>query len=146
MTVVESSAPALELARENLVSNAPDTPVDFIQGDSFRFVRESGPVFDLIVIDPPPLARHRRDVTRASRAYKDILLFALRRAAPEALLLSFSCSHHIGRDLFQKITFGATLDAGRTVQFLRSLTAPVDHPVSLDHPEGEYLHGLLLQA
>jgi 23S rRNA (cytosine1962-C5)-methyltransferase len=141
VTLVESSPAALELARRNLGTQAV-----FVQGDAFEFVRAPGEEFDLIVVDPPPLARQRRDVARAARAYKDVLLFALRRAAPEALLLCFTCSHHVSPDLFQKIAFGASLDAGRPLRRLRTLGAPVDHPVSLDHPEGGYLCGLLLQT
>ena len=58
----------------------------------------------------------------------------------------FSCSHHVDPDLFQKIVFGAALDAGRGVRWLRTLGAPVDHPFSVRHPEGRYLHGCLLEV
>jgi 23S rRNA (cytosine1962-C5)-methyltransferase len=142
VTLVESSAGGLELARENLA----EFPAEFTHGDVFRFVRQQGEEYDLVMIDPPPLARHRRDVARASRAYKDVLLFALRRASPGALVLTFTCSHHVGPELFRKIAFAAALDAERSVQVLRALGPPVDHPVSIDHPEGAYLTGLLLQA
>jgi 23S rRNA (cytosine1962-C5)-methyltransferase len=109
-------------------------------------VRRAAAEFDLLVIDPPPLARSARDVARAGRAYKDVLLHALRRAAPGALLLAFSCSHHVGPELFRKVAFAASLDAGRPARVLRTLGASADHPVSLDHPEGAYLTGLLLEA
>lgn len=159
VTLVESSANALALAERNLNENGATCPVALMKSDAFRFLRGSGErgdadsaaaeddrTFDLAIIDPPPLARSRRDVAKASRAYKDLLLFALRRAAPEALILTFACSHHVGADLFRKIAFGAALDAGRSVQVLRTLGAAVDHPVSIDHPEGDYLTGLLLQV
>lgn len=146
VTLVESSETALSLARDNVAANGPEVPADFVHGDAFRFARTPGDAFDLIVVDPPPLARQRRDVARAARAYKDVLLFSLRRAAPGAWLLCFSCSHHVGPELFRKIAFGAALDAGREVQVAGRLGAPADHPVSLDHPEGEYLSGLLLRA
>jgi len=145
-TLVESSADALETARANLEANAARCPVDLVRADVFRWLRGADAEFDLLILDPPPLARARRDVARASRAYKDVLLFALRRAAPGALVLAFACSHHVGPDLFRKIAFGAALDAGRSVRVLRTLGAPVDHAVSLDHPEGAYLTGLLLSA
>ena len=83
---------------------------------------------------------------RASRAYKDLVLHALHRAAPGAQLLVFACSHHVGPELFRKIVFGASLDARRPLRVLRALGPPVDHPVSIDHPEGAYLNGLLLEA
>jgi 23S rRNA (cytosine1962-C5)-methyltransferase len=146
LTLVESSAGALELARQNAAANAPDCPARFEHGDAFRFARRDDGNYDLVTIDPPPLARNRRDLPRASRAYKDVLLFALRRAAPGALVLAFACSHHAGPELFRRIAFDAARDAGRTLQVLRTLGAPADHPVSIDHPEGAYLNGLLLRA
>jgi 23S rRNA (cytosine1962-C5)-methyltransferase len=146
LTLVESSAGALELARQNAAANAPDCPARFEHGDAFRFARRDDGNYDLVMIDPPPLARNRRDLPRASRAYKDVLLFALRRAAPGALVLAFACSHHAGPELFRRIAFDAAQDAARTLQVLRTLGAPADHPVSIDHPEGDYLNGLLLRT
>ncbi len=146
VTLVDSSAAALERARAHLALNAPDCCAMAGRGDVHTFLRQQKSEYDLIVADPPPLARRRSDVRRATRAYKDLFLFSFRRAAPGALILVFSCSEHIGMDLFRKVVFGAALDARRSVQVLRTLGAAVDHPVSIDHPEGEYLRGLLLRA
>jgi 23S rRNA (cytosine1962-C5)-methyltransferase len=145
-TLVESSADALANAQSNLAANAPGFDARFERGDAFRAVRRDSGQYDLIVIDPPPLARARREVNKAARAYKDVLLFSLKRAAPGALVLTFSSSSHIDADLFRKITFGAVLDARRDVQVLRTLGPAVDHAVSIYHPEGAQLTGLLLQA
>jgi 23S rRNA (cytosine1962-C5)-methyltransferase len=142
---VDSSGPALEVARRHLEENAPGFDASLFEGDAFEFVRRDEGRYDLLVVDPPPLARKQRDAPRAARAYKDVLLHALRRAESGALVLAFSCSHHVGAELFRKIVFGAALDAGRSARVLRSLGAAADHPVSLDHPEGEYLCGLLLE-
>jgi 23S rRNA (cytosine1962-C5)-methyltransferase len=147
VTLVESSASALALAGENLAANgAAADACELVQGDAFEFLRGGGDAWDLIAIDPPPLARSRRDVDRAARAYKDLLLFALRRAAPGAIVVSFACSHHVSPELFRKIAFAASLDAHRSAQVIATLEAPADHPVSIDHLEGRYLTGLLLRA
>ena len=146
VVLVDSSAEALDQARAHLSANAPDTPSDFQRTDAFRFVRESEGEYDLVIIDPPPLARRRGDVNKATRAYKDLLLHALRRARPGAYVLSFACSHHVGPDLFRKVAFGASVDAGRPLQVLGEFGSPSDHPISLDHPEGMYLSGLLLRV
>jgi 23S rRNA (cytosine1962-C5)-methyltransferase len=100
--------------------------------------------FDLIVLDPPAFAKNRASVDKAARGYKEINLQALRKIKSGGILASFSCSQHISRDLFQKILFAAALDAGREVNILQVLGQPADHPVSLFHPEGDYLKGLLL--
>lgn len=146
LTLVDSSESALALARENLAANEVHGEARVERADAFRFLRAHEGPWDLIVIDPPPLARARRDVDRAARATKDLLLFGLRRAAPGAHLLIFACSHHLGPALLRQIAFGASLDAQRPAQVLATLGAPVDHPASLDHPEGSYLCGLLLRA
>ena len=136
VTLVDSSADALHVAARNLEANVPALPARLVEADAFRFVRQDDEGYDLIVLDPPPLAKRKGDVARAARAHKDVLLFALRRAAPDALVLAFSCSHAVDATLFRQIVFGASLDAGRSVQVLATLGAPSDHPVSIDHPEG----------
>jgi 23S rRNA (cytosine1962-C5)-methyltransferase len=148
VTLVDSSEPALALARHHVVSNARGAALEpaLVHGDAFEAARRLEPGFDLLVVDPPPLARREADVQRAARAYKDVLLSAFRLAAPGAFVLFFRCSHHVSHDLLRKIAFGAALDARREVQAIGALTAPSDHPVSLDHPEGDYLSGLLLRA
>jgi 23S rRNA (cytosine1962-C5)-methyltransferase len=143
VTAVDSSREAMALAERQI---GADPRSDLVQGDAFRFLRGKEESFDLAVIDPPPLARRRAAVDRASRGYKDLLLQALRQLQPGGQILVFACSHHIDPDLFRKIAFGASLDAARAVQVLRTFEAPADHPVALDHPEGRYLTGLWLQA
>jgi 23S rRNA (cytosine1962-C5)-methyltransferase len=151
VTLVDSSAPALELARRNLALDAKTCPAEFIHQDAFEFLRSSGPGseaerYDVLVLDPPPLVRHKGELAKASRAFKDLFRHALRHAAPEASILVFAASHHMDGEHLRKILFGASLDAGRPVQILRSLGASGDHPISLDHPEGETLTGFWLRA
>jgi 23S rRNA (cytosine1962-C5)-methyltransferase len=146
VTIVDSSTEALAIAERNFEPWLTSLPLRLERDDVFRFIRREEGRYDLLIVDPPPLARRQADVERAARAYKDVLLGALRLAAPDALLLAFSCSHHVGPDLFRKVAFGASLDAERPLTVLAELGAPSDHPVSLDHPEGRYLSGLLLRA
>jgi 23S rRNA (cytosine1962-C5)-methyltransferase len=142
---VESSARALELARRNWALNALPAPVaEFVEADVFRYLRDVDRQFDLLVLDPPALVRRRQEVGRGTRAYKDLHVWAFRRAAPGADMLTFSCSQHVSAELFWKVVHGAAVDAGRRVQVLRHLGPGADHPVSLAHAEGEYLSGLLL--
>jgi 23S rRNA (cytosine1962-C5)-methyltransferase len=72
-------------------------------------------------------------------------LHALKHLNPGGILLTFSCSQHLPRDLFQKVVFGAAIDAGRKATIIKQLGHPIDHPVSLHHPEGEYLKGFALR-
>ncbi|MBW2712239.1 MAG: class I SAM-dependent rRNA methyltransferase [Deltaproteobacteria bacterium] len=149
MTLVESSKGAVAAAESNVELNrqaGQDAPVQVVNEDVGRFLRASKDSFDLIIVDPPPFAKRKGDVTKASRAYKDVILRALKHAAPGAQVLVFSCSHHVSGDLFRKIVFGAAIDAHCRLQVLRELGPPVDHPVSLQHPEGQYLTGLLLMV
>lgn len=146
ISLVDSSAGALAVAARHLEPVAGEITIRSVEADGFRFLRTDPGMYDLLVLDPPPLAKRRGDVAHASRAYKDLVLHALGRAAPGAFLLAFSCSHAIDPVLFRQIVFGASLDAGRSPQVLAALGPPSDHPVSIDHPEGAYLGGLLLRA
>jgi 23S rRNA (cytosine1962-C5)-methyltransferase len=140
VVAVESSDAALRL----LAENAPGA--EAVGADVNGFLRDDGREWDLISVDPPPFAKRKRDVPAACRAYKDLNLRALARAADGAHVLTFSCSHHVEPELFRKVIFGAALDARRDVQLLSILAAPPDHPVALEHPQGEYLKGLLLRV
>jgi 23S rRNA (cytosine1962-C5)-methyltransferase len=148
VTAIESSAAALEVARENLAANPLDASrVDFQRGDVFeklRKLRDQNAKFDLVVLDPPKFAPTAAQVKKAARAYKDINLWALKLLAPGGLLATFSCSGGVSPELFQSVVAGAALDAGVDAKIIERFTAAADHPVALPFPEAEYLKGLLL--
>jgi 23S rRNA (cytosine1962-C5)-methyltransferase len=147
---VDTSAEALELARRNLALNGLDPDRDeYLEADVFqqlRAFRETGRTFNLIVLDPPKFAHSQAQVERAARGYKDINLLAFHLLRPGGLLMTFSCSGVVSADLFQKIVFGASVDAGRPAQIIRWLGQPEDHPVLLSFPEGRYLKGLVCRV
>jgi 23S rRNA (cytosine1962-C5)-methyltransferase len=145
---LESSAPALEVARENLAANPLDAArLEFAQADVFahlRQLRDRGSAFDLVVLDPPKFAPTAALATNAARAYKDINLLALKLLKAGGLLATFSCSGGVSAELFQSIVAGAAVDAGADAKIIERFGAAADHPVALNFPEGEYLKGLLL--
>jgi 23S rRNA (cytosine1962-C5)-methyltransferase len=144
---IDSSADWLTQAERNVALNVPKREQDeYIVGDAFevlRYFRDSGRQFDVVVLDPPKFAHSKRDVNRASRGYKDLNWLALRLLRQDGLLATFSCSGRISADLFQKILFGAAIDAGRDVQIIQQMGQAADHPILLSFPESGYLKGLL---
>ena len=145
---IESSAPALEVARENLAANPLDAAkLEFVQADVFahlRTLRDGARKFGLIVLDPPKFAPTAAQAKNAARAYKDINLLAFKLLSPGGMLATFSCSGGVGPELFQSIIAGAALDAGAQARIIDRFHAAADHPVALEFPEGDYLKGLLL--
>ncbi len=149
ITAIDSSAPALEMLQANQALNRIDAPVEPVVGDVFRMLRQyrhEGRLFDVVVLDPPKFAHAQGQVERAARGYKDINLIAMQILRPGGILASFSCSGLVSADLFQKILFGAAVDARRDVQIAERLTQSPDHPVLLTFPEGEYLKGLICRV
>lgn len=145
---IDSSADALALAEENVALNGCP-PQEMVSDDVFqslRRYRDDGRSFDLIILDPPKFATSKSQVANASRGYKDINLLALQILRPGGQLATFSCSGLVSADLFQKIVFGASVDAGRDVQILGWLHQASDHPVLLSFPESAYLKGLLCRV
>lgn len=141
---VEASAEALALAEENLALNGC-APQEMVVGDVFQVLRrfrDEGRTFDLVILDPPKFATSQAQLADASRGYKDVNLSALKLLRPGGCLVTFSCSGRVSADLFQKIVFGASVDAGRDVQILEQMTQGPDHPVLLTFPESAYLKGL----
>jgi len=148
VTAIESSALALEMLKRNVELNKLPQP-ECIEGDVFqelRKLRDQARSFDLIVLDPPKFAPTAHHAEKAARAYKDINLLAFKLLRPGGLLITFSCSGGVSRELFQKIVAGAALDAGVEAQIVAHLSAGADHPIALNFPEGEYLKGLVLRV
>jgi len=148
VTAVDSSGPALELLRRNVELNKLPM-AERIEGDVFqvlRKMRDQARSFDAIVLDPPKFAPTAAHAEKASRAYKDINLLALKLLRPGGLLFTFSCSGGVSRDLLQKIVAGAAIDARVDAQIVEQLSAGADHPVALHFPEGEYLKGFVCRV
>jgi len=147
ITNVDTSAEALVLARSNMRRNDLGPRNDeYVIGDVFtvlRRYRDDEREFDLIILDPPKFAYSRSQVQAACRGYKDINLLAMQLLRPGGILFTMSCSGLVSPDLFQKVVFGASIDAQRDAQVLEKLSQPADHPILLTFPEGEYLKGLV---
>lgn len=147
---VDASREALDTLAHNLEINQMPVRHDLlVKGDVFdvlRHYRDHSDLFDVIVLDPPKFASSSRQLERATRGYKDINLLAFQLLRPGGMLWTFSCSNAMSDDLFQKVVFGAMLDAGRDGQILQRLHAAADHPVALTFPEGTYLKGLVCRV
>lgn len=144
---VDTSEPALELARRNVRLNGLDeTRAGFEAADVFGVLRRKTLDYDAVILDPPAFAKKKADVVAACRGYKDINRLAMLRLPPGGLLLTFSCSHFVDEALFRQVVFQAAREADRTVRILHKHRMAFDHPLSVYHPEGEYLKGLLLHV
>jgi 23S rRNA (cytosine1962-C5)-methyltransferase len=147
---LDTSAPSLELAQRNMGLNFATRAADeYIAGDVFaelRRFRAEGKKFGAIVLDPPKFVHAKPQLKRATRAYKDINWLACQLLEPGGALVTFSCSGLVSPDLFQKIVFGAALDAERDVQVVEKLGQSSDHPILLTYPESEYLKGLVCRV
>jgi 23S rRNA (cytosine1962-C5)-methyltransferase len=102
--------------------------------------------YDLIILDPPSFTRSRETLESARRGYKEIHLRAIQLLAPQGLLVTFSCSHHLTQSALQDIVVDASVDAKRHLRWIKSLSQPLDHPILPHLPETEYLKGFILQA
>lgn len=144
--LVDDSAQALAMAKENMALNGfPVSSFRLIKQDMFDFLNKVTRLdYDLVILDPPAFAKKRADEKQASRAYQRLNSLALSKMKRASLLLTFSCSYYVNRELFQKIIFQAALQAGRRVSILSHHRQSFDHPVSIFHPESDYLKGFLL--
>ena len=144
---VDESRPALNIAEANIIRNGlPADRHSTVQADVFKYLRqlrEAGETFDLIIVDPPKFVSDRKHIDRACRGYKDLNLIALQLLSENGILVSFSCSGLLSRDLFQKVLFGAGVDAQCEMQVLEHLSQSDDHPVLLTFPESLYLKGFI---
>jgi len=156
VTGIDASHASLEVAERNLEMNRGEAnrarltaQVDWVEADAFQILRDwsdAGETFDVIVLDPPAFAKSQRAVEGALRGYKELNLRALKMMRPGGLLVTCSCSHHVGWADLEASVASAAVDAHRRVRLLERRGPALDHPVVFGLPETEYLKCLLLQV
>jgi len=142
---VDASGQALEVAEANAQLNDVASIHTSVKTDAIPFLESLDDEFDIIVLDPPAFAKHKSARHAAIQAYRRINQAAMKRLQPGGILLTFSCSQVVDRAMFDNMVLSASVNLGRRVQILHKVRQPADHPVSLSHPEGEYLKGLVLR-
>ncbi len=145
---LDSSSKAMYLTEEHVRLNFGDTPEHrSITQDAFEYLEQMPEgEYDLIILDPPAFAKHRKVLRNALIGYRRINAQAFKKVAPGGIIFTFSCSQAVSKEEFRLAVFTAAASSGRHVRILHQLTQPTDHPVSIYHPEGEYLKGLVLQV
>lgn len=142
---VDSSARAIDITRSNVELNFPgDARHKAYVEDAFKFLDQMGDRYDLIILDPPAFAKHRDALHNALQGYRKLNAKAFQKIRPGGILFTFSCSQAVNKDQFRTAVFTAAAQSGRNVRILHQLHQPADHPISIYHPEGEYLKGLVL--
>ncbi|MCR9293493.1 MAG: class I SAM-dependent rRNA methyltransferase [bacterium] len=141
VVAVDSSEPALQIARHNAASNG-FSQIQFQQADCFDILQQfsnRGERFDSIVLDPPRMASRRQQLNSALRAYHRLNLSALQILNADGTLVTCSCSGSVTRDDLWGVLSSAAKRSRRRVQILEARGADVDHPVDVNCPESDYL-------
>ena len=137
---VDSSRPALEVADQNSALNRRD--IEWVEANAFDLLRDyadAGRKYDTIVLDPPAFAKNKSSLPTALRGYKELNLRALKMLRPGGVLVTCSCSYHVGPDQFLAVVAEAARDAHRSLRILESRTQSKDHPILVNVPETAYL-------
>lgn len=150
---VDISKKAIDLCNRNVALNfGPDAPHQGVVADVLKYLLPSplgegqGVRPDFIILDPPAFAKNHRSLQQGLKGYRSINQRAMEALPAGGLLMTFSCSQAVSKEDFQTMVFTSAMNAGRRVRIVRQLPHAMDHPVSIHHPEGEYLKGLLLQV
>jgi 23S rRNA (cytosine1962-C5)-methyltransferase len=142
---VDSSRKATEMVEANIHLNGfGNTDYKVITQDAKQYLLNPGADYDLIVLDPPAFAKHHDMKAKGIKGYVNINLQAFKMINPGGIIFTFSCSQAVDRDAFQSAVMSAAIDSGRDIRIIEHLGQSPDHPVSLFHPEGAYLKGLIL--
>ncbi|MCE5257602.1 MAG: class I SAM-dependent rRNA methyltransferase [Chloroflexi bacterium] len=147
VTNIDSSADALRMIEVNTTLNELPAQTKVLEGDAFqvlRRLRDDALRYDVVILDPPKFAFSRAQLGTATRGYKDINMLGMQLLRPGGILATFSCSGLVDEDLFQKIVFGASIDAGREGRIMHRLGQGSDHPTLLSFPESAYLKGFII--
>jgi 23S rRNA (cytosine1962-C5)-methyltransferase len=141
VTAVDISAEALEVAERNRAMNQ-QKPVEFVEADAFELMRQYADAerrYETIVLDPPAFAKSKKSAEDALRGYKELNLRALKMLRNGGVLVTCSCSFHVGEQDFLAMLASAALDARRNLHIIEKRMQSADHPVLLNVPESHYL-------
>ena len=142
---VDSSAKAIDLTNKNVALNFGNDPRhQAFAEDAFKYLDRMGDQYDLIILDPPAFAKHKKVLHNALQGYRKLNAKAFEKIKPGGILFTFSCSQVVNKENFRLTVFSAAAQSGRKVRIIHQLTQPADHPINIYHPEGEYLKGLVL--
>lgn len=146
---VDISKKAIDLCNRNVALNFGEESAASrhkgVVADVLKYLDTIDDSFDLVILDPPAFAKNHRSLQQGLKGYRSINQKAIGKMRKGGLLFTFSCSQAVSRDDFQTMVFTSSALAGRKVRVVRQLPHAMDHPVSIYHPEGEYLKGLLLE-
>ena len=143
---IDQSAEALRLAAQT--GQAAGLEVEWIEANVFDLLREyerRRETFDLIVLDPPSFTKTKGNKSSALRGYHELHLRALRLLAPGGILATFSCSHHVTAQDWLGLLERAAAETGFPLRLRQRLGQAPDHPILVNVPETEYLHGYVLE-
>jgi 23S rRNA (cytosine1962-C5)-methyltransferase len=148
VTDLDISAHALESAKRNFALNQNFPGVancrhDVIQADCFDWLEKITEKFDLIVLDPPSLAKRATEREGAIRAYERLNSFGIQKLAPDGILVAGSCSAHVSATDFFDAVRRTAMKSGRKFIELKTLQHPPDHPAGFK--EAEYLKVIYLK-
>ena len=148
VTDLDISAHALESARRNFALNRNFASVaacrhETVQADAFEWIEKTAERFDLIVLDPPSLAKRATEREGAIRAYERLNLLGINLLARDGILVAGSCSAHVSAVEFFDAVRRAAMKSGRKYTELKTLRHPPDHPAGFK--EAEYLKVIYLK-
>jgi 23S rRNA (cytosine1962-C5)-methyltransferase len=144
---LDESAPSVARARQNVARNSAAVTVEQANAfDALRAFESEARRFDVIVVDPPALAKRKSAPGAAERAYKELNLRGLRLLNAGGVLITCSCSGKMTPAQFGDVVATAARDAGRAVQILERRGAGRDHPTLLGVPETDYLKCWILRV
>ena len=143
---VDISAGALADARENARLNGLADRHETVRADVFEFLNAHDEKYDLVVLDPPALAKKRGQLRAALRAYERLNALALARVRPGGLLATASCTAQVSPDAFREALAAAARRAGVRTQIVHQAGHAPDHPLRPEFPEGRYLKFVVLRV
>ncbi len=149
---IDASGKAIEMTKKNIELNGSDPLIhQCFVADTFDFLKDlpdgqgrKEDAYDIIVLDPPAFAKHKDAKHQAMKGYQRLNAEAMRVSKSNGIIFTFSCSQVVDRQLFYDTIVSSAIQSGREIKVLHQLSQPADHPISIYHPEGEYLKGLVL--
>lgn len=146
---IDISEQAVAQANKNAALNGLEKIVEFKAMNAFDVLKDwgkDGPLYDVVMLDPPAFTKSRENIQKAVTGYKEINLRGMKLIRNGGFLVTSSCTNLVNPDLFLHTINAAAKDARKRIKQVTFQAQASDHPIIWGMENTNYLKFLIVEV
>lgn len=146
---IDISEQAVAQANKNAALNGLEKIVEFKAMNAFDVLKDwgkDGPLYDVVMLDPPAFTKSRENIQKAVTGYKEINLRGMKLIRNGGFLVTSSCTNLVNPELFLHTINAAAKDARKRIKQVTFQAQASDHPIIWGMENTNYLKFLIVEV